>query len=71
MITYVVVSLSVVADDSGVPEVVKTHGTKDDVGVPSFMVMADPWSDQSPESFNSWVSSESGHFLWLSSYLNQ
>lgn len=57
----------VVGDEGEVPEVVDTHGAEQDVGVVSLVVMADPGSDESPEGLDSWVSSESRHFLWLSS----
>ena len=64
-----VVSLLVVADKSEVPEVVEAHGAEQDVGVISLMVVANPRSDHSPESFHSWISAESRNFLWFSSYL--
>jgi len=40
--TYVVISLLVVSNKSGVPEVVETHRAKQDVGVIGLVVMADP-----------------------------
>ena len=61
------VSLLIVANKCHAPEVVKSHGADDNVGVVSLVVMAHPGSDESPEALNSWISSESGHFLWLSS----
>ena len=63
----VMVSLLIVANKCHAPEVVKSHGADDNVGVVSLVVMAHPGSDESPEALNSWISSESGHFLWLSS----
>ena len=62
-----VVSVLIVSNEGSVPEVVHTNGTKEDVGVVNFMVMGNPNSNHSPEALNSWISSESGSLLWLSS----
>ena len=66
-VTYVSVFGSVVADESVPPEVVEADSATNYIGVVHFMVVAHPGSDESPEALNSWISSESGHFLWLSS----
>lgn len=63
-----VVSLSIVSDKDRVPGTVDSHGAEDNVGVIQLVVVAHPRSDESPESFNLWVSSEFGNLLWLSSY---
>lgn len=64
--TYVVISLPVVPNEDLPPEVVSSHGTEHNVGVVCLVVVADPGSDKSPETFHSWIGTESGDLLWLS-----
>jgi hypothetical protein len=67
-VTYVMVSISVVPDKDHVPEVVHSDGRSNNISVVQFVVVAHPGSDESPEGLHCWISSESGNFLWLSSY---
>ena len=62
----VVIASSVITNASVPPEVVHTHGAKDDIGVVQLVVVADPGSDHSPKSFVGWVGSESSNLLWFS-----
>jgi len=66
----VVVSLSVVSDENGVPEVVHSDGRQNNIRIVQLVVVANPRSNESPESLHCWVSSESGSFLWLSRWLH-
>jgi hypothetical protein len=62
------ISLSVVANEYSIPEVVNSHGGENNVGVVQLVVVADPGSDESPEGFHSWISTKSGNFLGFSCY---
>ena len=68
-ITYLVVSSSIVSDQSILPECVDSESAKDNVSIPGLMVMANPSSDESPEGFHSWISSDSGNLLWLTTWI--
>lgn len=58
--------MSIVSNKDGVPEVVHSDGAHDHIGVVELVVVAHPRSDESPEGLDSWVSTESGNLLWLS-----
>lgn len=61
------VSLSIVSNDEVPPNLVDEEGGADNVGIVSLMVVGNPDSNESPEGLDSWVSTESGSLLWLSS----
>ena len=65
------VSLSIVSNDEVPPNLVDEEGGADNVGIVSLMVVGNPDSNESPEGLDSWVSTESGSLLWLSSYSNE
>ena len=69
--TYVWVSLSVVTDHDSPPKVIDTTCAAKYIGVVELVVVSHPSSDESPHSFPSWVSSESRHFLWFSTYIQK
>ena len=60
-----VVDGSVVTYASVPPEGLHAHGNKKYVGVVDLVVVRHPGSNESPESFDSRVSSDSCDFLWL------
>jgi hypothetical protein len=64
--TYVMISLFIVTDEHSVPEVVDSDGGEDNVGVIQLVVVADPRSNESPESLYSWISSKSSNLLGFS-----
>ena len=63
--TYLVVLVSVIADQNRSPEGVESVGAQDNISVIELMVVGKPASDKSPEVLNSWVRPESGSLLWL------
>lgn len=63
-----VVSVLVVSNKDSVPDVIDSDTAEDHVRVVKFVVVAHPWSDESPESLDLWVGTESGLLLNLSSY---
>jgi len=65
MATYLVVLVSVVADENRVPEGEDSEGAHDDPGVPKLMVMGNPASNESPEGLIPWISTQSSHLLRL------
>jgi len=58
--------LSIVTNEHGVPEVVDSDGSENNVSVVHLVVVAHPGPDESPEGLDGWVSSESGGLLGLS-----
>ena len=63
--TYLVVLVSVIADQNCSPEGVESVGAQDNIGVIELMVVGEQASDKSPEVLNSWVRPEPGSLLWL------
>ena len=64
----VVIASSVITNASVPPEVVHTHGAKDDIGVVKFVVVADPGADQAPHGLPGGVRSEAGHLGGFAAY---
>ena len=62
------ISLSVVSYSCMPPELLESKCYKYNVGVVSFMVVANPGSNHSPHGFPGWVRSKSRNFLWSSTY---
>ena len=65
-VTYVSVFGSVVADESVPPEVVEADGAEEDVAVVDLMVLADPFSKESPHGLPGGVGTDSANFCWSS-----
>jgi len=63
--TYLVVPVSVVANENLLPEVKDSEGTNNNPGIPELMVVGNPASDESPEGLVSGISTQSRHFLRL------
>lgn len=84
--TYVIVSSSIVSDNSVPPGIINTpcayimkvihisnwgfELTDENVCVVEFVVLSNPWSNKSPYGLHSWIRAESGSLLWLSTYNN-